>query len=151
MVRSRSGAAGVQVFRRQQPGQVQVLPGAFALLPAPPSWDLGCRPSRSPDARPPVHRSATGDCPLRGTGLIEEMVARHAKQARALQFKAIERLAQLDPMELRPLELLAFVVQACKLERLALGEPTVSVESRSQVTGDVAVISPTTKLMLPLI
>ena len=33
---------------------------------------------------------------------IKEMVERHAKQARALQYKALDRLANMKPEELRP-------------------------------------------------
>lgn len=53
-----------------------------------------------------------------------EMTERHIKHAKALQFKAIERLAEMEPGELKPSEALDFFVQASKIERLAFGEPT---------------------------
>jgi hypothetical protein len=62
-----------------------------------------------------------------------EMVERHVKEARALQAKAVERLRSLRPEELGPAELLRYLVEAAKLERLALGEPD-SVQ-RQELTG----------------
>jgi hypothetical protein len=62
-----------------------------------------------------------------------EMAERHAKEARALQAKAVERLRSLRPEELGPTELLRYLVEAAKLERLALGEPD-SVQ-RQELTG----------------
>ena len=53
-----------------------------------------------------------------------EMNERHAKESMMLQNKAIERLRQLRPEELRPRDLLAFLVEALKLERLTRGQPT---------------------------
>jgi hypothetical protein len=58
---------------------------------------------------------------------VEEMAERHAKEALMLQNKAVERLRQLRPEELKPRETLAFLVEAAKLERLARGEPTERV------------------------
>jgi hypothetical protein len=55
---------------------------------------------------------------------IEEMAERHAREALMLQNKAVERLRQLGPEELTPREILAFLIEAAKLERLARGEPT---------------------------
>jgi hypothetical protein len=62
-----------------------------------------------------------------------EMGERHAQEARALQAKALERLRSLRPEELGPTELLRFLVESARLERLALGEPD-SVQ-RQEVTG----------------
>ena len=62
-----------------------------------------------------------------------DMVERHVKEARALQAKAVERLRSLRPEELGPAELLRYLVEAAKLERLALGEPD-SVQ-RQELTG----------------
>jgi hypothetical protein len=62
-----------------------------------------------------------------------EMVERHVKEARALQAKAVERLRALRPEELGPADLLRYLVEAAKLERLALGEPE-SVQ-RQELTG----------------
>jgi len=62
-----------------------------------------------------------------------EMVERHVKEARALQAKALERLRSLCPEELGPTDLLRYIVEAAKLERLALGEP--DVVQRHELTG----------------
>jgi hypothetical protein len=62
-----------------------------------------------------------------------EMAERHVKEARALQAKAVERLRSLRPEELGPADLLRYLVEAAKLERLALGEPD-SVQ-RQELTG----------------
>ena len=44
-----------------------------------------------------------------------------------LQNKAVERLRLLRPEELGPREILSYLVEAAKLERLARGEPTERV------------------------
>jgi hypothetical protein len=62
-----------------------------------------------------------------------EMVDRHVREARALQAKALERLRALCPEELGPTDLLRFIVEAAKLERLALGEP--DAVQRHELTG----------------
>jgi hypothetical protein len=62
-----------------------------------------------------------------------EMVERHVREARALQGKALERLRALAPEELGPAELLRYIVEAAKLERLALGEP--DTVQRHELTG----------------
>jgi hypothetical protein len=58
---------------------------------------------------------------------VQEMAERHAKEAVMLQGKAVERLRQLRPEELKPREVLSFLIDAAKLERLARGEPTERV------------------------
>ena len=58
---------------------------------------------------------------------VQEMAERHAKEAMMLQGKAVERLRQLQPQELKPRDTLAFLIEAAKLERLARGEPTERV------------------------
>jgi hypothetical protein len=58
---------------------------------------------------------------------VKEMNQRHAKESLMLQNKAVERLHQLRPEELKPRDLLAFLIDAAKLERLACGEPTEHV------------------------
>jgi hypothetical protein len=60
-------------------------------------------------------------------------VERHVREARALQAKALERLRALRPEELGPADLLRYLVEAAKLERLALGEP--DTEQRHELTG----------------
>lgn len=52
-----------------------------------------------------------------------EIAKRHAQHAKVMQFKAIERLAKLEPDALSPNDVLAFLIQASKLERQVLGEP----------------------------
>jgi hypothetical protein len=59
-----------------------------------------------------------------------EMAERHVKEARTLQAKALERLRALRPEELAPAEVLRYLVEAAKLERLALGEPETVSEQR---------------------
>ena len=58
---------------------------------------------------------------------VREMAERHAREAMMLQNKAVERLRQLRPEELKPRETLAYLIEAAKLERLARGEPTERV------------------------
>jgi hypothetical protein len=55
------------------------------------------------------------------------MAERHAREALMLQNKAVERLRQLLPEELKARDALAYLVEAAKLERLARGEPTERV------------------------
>ena len=59
-----------------------------------------------------------------------DMAERHVKEARTLQAKAVERLRAIRPEELAPAEVLRFLVEAAKLERLALGEPETVLEQR---------------------
>src|SRR5262249_19320938 len=53
---------------------------------------------------------------------IKEMNRRHAEEAVELQQKALERLKAMNPEELKASEVLDYLVQAAKLERLARGE-----------------------------
>src|SRR6516164_8756210 len=62
-----------------------------------------------------------------------DMVKRHLQEALALQSKALERLRALVPEELQPADLLRYIVEAAKLERLALGEP--DTVQRHELTG----------------
>ena len=62
-----------------------------------------------------------------------EMVERHLREARTLQGKALQRLQALTPEELGPTELLRYIVEAVKLERLLLGEP--DTVQRHELTG----------------
>ncbi len=55
---------------------------------------------------------------------ILEMVERHTKEAMALQQKALERLKSLDSSELSTKDVLSYLLEAMKLERLSRGEPT---------------------------
>ena len=51
----------------------------------------------------------------------KEMGERHAREAMALQAKALERLRTLDPSSMNADQVLRFIVQAATLERLARG------------------------------
>jgi hypothetical protein len=62
-----------------------------------------------------------------------EMVERHLREAHTLQGKALQRLQALTPEELGPTELLRYIVEAVKLERLLLGEP--DTVQRHELTG----------------
>ncbi len=74
---------------------------------------------------------------------VKTMKDRHARQAMALQQKAIERLKDMKPEELGPKELLTYMIEAMKLERLARGEPeTVTQENTRSVQTVVTVEKP---------
>ena len=55
---------------------------------------------------------------------VLEMTERHAREALMLQNKAIERLRQLRPEEMKTKDVLAYLVESAKLERLSRGQPT---------------------------
>jgi hypothetical protein len=63
-----------------------------------------------------------------------EMAERHAREALMLQNKAVERLRLLRPEELGPREILSYLIEAAKLERLARGEPTERVTEEHRFT-----------------
>jgi hypothetical protein len=65
---------------------------------------------------------------------VEEMAQRHAREALMLQNKAVERLRQLRPEELKPRETLDYLIEAAKLERLSRGEPTERLAEEHHVT-----------------
>ena len=86
---------------------------------------------------------------------VREMGVRHAQLARALQARAVEALQSLSPADMAATDILRYLIEAAKLERLALGEPTdrseqkvsggtslVVVERLVPVRGDKAVGSP---------
>ncbi len=79
-----------------------------------------------------------------------DMARRHVKQAKALQFKAIERLANMDPGELGPQDVLRYLVEATKLERLAMGEPTERVEEEHK-GGGVDITVQAAQVFMPVI
>lgn len=54
----------------------------------------------------------------------KDMNDTHAKIARALMGKAIDRLNSVNPADLSPGQLVKWLVEASKLERLARGRPT---------------------------
>ena len=61
-----------------------------------------------------------------------QMAERHAAEAVALQEMALRRLKAMSPDELAPGDVLQFLVDAAKLERLARGEPETVSEERRQ-------------------
>ena len=62
-----------------------------------------------------------------------EVAARHVKVARALQHKALERLQSLNPSELAPRDLLAFLKEATDIERKALGLDVQNVRHSGEI------------------
>lgn len=66
-----------------------------------------------------------------------EIAARHVKVARALQHKALERLQSLNPSELAPRDLLAFLKEATDIERKALGLDTIRLAHLSKPPSDM--------------
>jgi hypothetical protein len=58
---------------------------------------------------------------------LEEMDERHARETLLVQSKAVERLRQLRPEELKPRETLQYLVEGIRIERLVRGEPTERV------------------------
>jgi hypothetical protein len=58
---------------------------------------------------------------------VGEMVERHVREALMLQNKAVERIRLLRADELKPRDVLSYLLESVKLERLARGEPTERV------------------------
>lgn len=71
---------------------------------------------------------------------IKEMRERHASEAMMLQKKALDRLRAMDARELAPNDVLRYLIEAAKLERLARGEPETVEEQRHDLTGLAAII-----------
>lgn len=69
---------------------------------------------------------------------IEDMRKRHIQQSVGLQTKALQRLQTLTPSELSATNVLAFITEAIKIERLARGEPETILEERRKLTDDDA-------------
>ncbi len=69
---------------------------------------------------------------------IEEMKKRHVQQSVALQTKALQRLQSLDPRELTATNVLGYIAEAIKIERMARGEPETIMEERRRLTNDDA-------------
>lgn len=63
---------------------------------------------------------------------LKEMKDRHIREAKGLQAKAITRLQSLDPERLNARDVLAYFIEASKLERLSMGAET----ERYDVTSD---------------
>lgn len=75
----------------------------------------------------------------------KEMGDRHAREAMALQAKALERLRSLDPSSMNADQVLRFIVQAAALERLARGASLQDLQDaqreRDQAAGVGATIT----------
>jgi hypothetical protein len=59
-----------------------------------------------------------------------DMAERHAKVGMALQDKAIRRLAAMQPDELSTADMTRYLIEGCKLEAVARGEPATIAEQR---------------------
>ncbi len=69
---------------------------------------------------------------------LEEMKKRHIQQAVGLQTKALMRLQKLSPDELSAGNVLGFISEAIKIERMARGEPDQILEERRRLSDDEA-------------
>jgi hypothetical protein len=69
----------------------------------------------------------------------KEMVERHASTAKAAVEKAAEAVAKIVPADLKPTDIIKWLVEAAKLERLSRGEPETIQEQRGEnhVTIDI--------------
>ncbi len=68
---------------------------------------------------------------------VKAMNERHVKMAMALQTKALKRLENMNTDELSPAQLLAYLLEATRLERLARGEPEKIEDRRGKVEAKV--------------
>jgi hypothetical protein len=100
--------------RKSVPGAIQRWASRFAWLERAAAWD---------EERERLAREAEVEA-------IKAMRERHAKEAVALQERALARLRALDPAELSPRDVLAFIVEATKLERISRGQPETIAEQR---------------------
>lgn len=67
---------------------------------------------------------------------VKQTNTRHIQIAQAIQQKAVERLKTMQAVELSVRDVLEYLVQGAKVERLTLGEP----EEITQVRGELGVI-----------
>lgn len=79
---------------------------------------------------------------------VREMGVRHARAARALQDRALAALESLSPADLAAHEILRFLVEATRLERLALGEPTD--RTAQEVNGGTPVVVEVVERLVPV-
>ncbi len=63
---------------------------------------------------------------------VKAMNQRHADAARQLQVRALQALAEMQATDLAAADVLRFLVEACKLERLAVGEVTDRTATESK-------------------
>lgn len=68
---------------------------------------------------------------------VADMSARHTKIAMSLQAKALKRLEKIEPDELTPAQLLTYLLEATRLERLARGEPEKVEDRREKIEAEV--------------
>ncbi len=69
---------------------------------------------------------------------VEAMHQRHAQEAVEFQTKALDRLRKLSVDDLTPAQVLAFFIEAVKVERTARGEPEAVIEQKGDVPGHVS-------------
>lgn len=67
---------------------------------------------------------------------VKDANVRHIKLAQAMQQKAIERLKTMQAIELSVRDVLDWIVNGAKIERLTLGEP----EEITQIKGELGII-----------
>jgi hypothetical protein len=83
-----------------------------------------------------VQRAAQWDAHLDREGraahieAVKAMNQRHAAAARQLQMRALQALSEMQATDLAAADVLRFLVEACKLERLAIGEVTDRTENK---------------------
>lgn len=68
---------------------------------------------------------------------VQDMNERHVKMAMALQTKALKRLEQIQPDELTPAQLLQYLLESAKMERLSRGEPEKIEDRREKIEAKV--------------
>jgi hypothetical protein len=71
--------------------------------------------------------------------LREEMLSRHRRLASGMLAKAVERLKDLQPAEMTPLDVVRFIRYGTDIERTALGEPTQTIAHTGPDGGPVVV------------
>lgn len=84
------------------------------------------------------HLAAMDDATL---AAYREMGDRHAREAMALQAKALERLRGLDPSSMNADQVLRFIVQAAALERLARGASLQDLQTAQRDSPQTSVIT----------
>ncbi len=70
---------------------------------------------------------------------VKDMNERHVRMSMALQSKALKKLEALDPDELTPSQLLQYLLESSRLERLARGEPEKIEDRREKIEAKVDV------------
>lgn len=74
---------------------------------------------------------------------VKEMRSRHVRIAQALVSKGVERLKEIDKLELSVQDVLSFILSGSRMERQAIGEPTEIAKVEQSVTvHDFSQLSP---------